>query len=153
MTQAALSFARAKRFSKGPYATTTARFDDSGDFAATAWQGEAPRSAHQRSGGLDSTRWLASPATSANLLVFMLPVDAAGTEPSPTANVTASNLEQLAAGAVAAMDEGDVYGVYAPPRPRKVLFPEVVEFRTDKLPRRKPRITGDDSFLAVIDDE
>src|SRR5271166_5781491 len=99
MTQAALSFARAKRFSKGPYATTTARFDDSGDFAATAWQGEAPRSAHQR-GGQAPTRWLASPVTSATWLVLMLPVDAAGTEPSVTASITASTLERLTASVV-----------------------------------------------------
>lgn len=41
-------------------------------------------------------------------------------------------------------------GVYAPSRPRRVLFSEVVEFQTDKLPRRTPRIVSDDSFLAVI---
>jgi hypothetical protein len=42
-----------------------------------------------------------------------------------------------------------VYGVYAPPRPRRVLHSEVVEFRTETLRRRLPRITGDDSFLAL----
>lgn len=31
-------------------------------------------------------------------------------------------------------------GVYAPPRPRRVLHSEVVEFRTDTLRRRKPQI-------------
>jgi hypothetical protein len=44
-------------------------------------------------------------------------------------------------------------GIYAPPRPRRVLHSVVVEFRTATLPRRRPRITGDDSFLAAIDDE
>jgi hypothetical protein len=40
-----------------------------------------------------------------------------------------------------------VEGVYAPPRPRKILFSEVIEFRTKTLPRRKPRIPCDHSFL------
>jgi hypothetical protein len=43
-------------------------------------------------------------------------------------------------------------GVYAPPRPRRILSSEIVEFRTATLARRRPRITGDDSFLAAIDD-
>ena len=44
-------------------------------------------------------------------------------------------------------------GVYAPPRPRRILSSEIVEFRTVTLARRRPRITGDDSVLAAIDDE
>jgi len=34
-----------------------------------------------------------------------------------------------------------------------VLYSEVVEFRVDTLRRLKPLIMGDDSFLAVVDDE
>jgi hypothetical protein len=42
--------------------------------------------------------------------------------------------------------------IFVPRRKKKVLLSEVVEIKTSDLPRRKPRIVGDDSFLAVIDD-
>jgi hypothetical protein len=70
-------------------------------------------------------------------------------------------LGEVAAGPVASpdapIDVNDMTiseeGVYAPPRPHTVLDSEVVEFRTAALPRRRPRIAGDDSFLAAIGDE
>ena len=43
-------------------------------------------------------------------------------------------------------------GVCAPPRPRRILFSEIVELRTATLARRRPRTTGDDSLLAAIHD-
>jgi hypothetical protein len=86
---------------------------------------------------------------------FVLPEDVSGSDPDPAASVSVRSLEQSASCVDAAdsMSEEDVYGVYAPPRPRRVLHSEVVEFRTETLRRRLPRITGDDSFLAVIDDD
>jgi hypothetical protein len=85
----------------------------------------------------------------------MLPVDVSGSEPNLAASVPVKTLERpsLSVDAGASMSEEAVYGVYAPPRPRRVLHSEVVEFRTETLRRRTPRITGDDSFLAVIDDD
>jgi hypothetical protein len=71
-----------------------------------------------------------------------------GTEASAAANVAASNVEPL--GTSAHVEE--VYGVYAPRRRKRVLHSDFVEFRTDQLPRRKPRITGDDSVLAYVPD-
>jgi hypothetical protein len=73
-----------------------------------------------------------------------MPAVPAGTEPDSLANVAAETLERT----LAAVDGADTSipeeGVYAPPRPRKVLFSEVVEFRTETLPRRKPQIPADD---------
>ena len=85
----------------------------------------------------------------------MLPVDVSGSETSLTASVPVKHLERLAPSAEAATSvaEEAVYGVYAPYRPRRVLYSEVVEFRVDTLRRLKPLIMGDDSFLAVVDDE
>ncbi len=81
-----------------------------------------------------------------------LQVDPPGNAPEPSSEVAAGS----AASPGAAVDVDDMAipeeGVYAPPRPRRVLFSEVVEFRTATLARRRPRITGDDSFLAAIDD-
>jgi hypothetical protein len=87
------------------------------------------------------------------LNVFIRPVEAVGLESYSVVNLVAGNAEWGSTGAESVDDSMPEEGVYAPPHPRKVLLSEVVEFRTDQLPRRKPRITSDDSFLAVIDDE
>ena len=42
--------------------------------------------------------------------------------------------------------------LFVPRRKKKVLLSEVIEIKTSDLPRRKPRMVGDDNFLAVIDD-
>jgi hypothetical protein len=153
MTQLALNTAPAKRFSKGPYATTTARFNDSGDWSATAWQGPVERGSEPRKRRGAVAGWLASPAASTAFIGFMLPIEATGVEPEPVANLLADSAEQVSAVADSVDASIPEEGVYAPQRPRKVLLSEVVEFRTDKLPRRKPHIAGDGSFLVVIDDE
>lgn len=51
-------------------------------------------------------------------------------------------------------DSDFIGGVYAPRRNRRVLHAEVVEFRMDKLRRRKPKIVDSDCFAneLVIDD-
>jgi hypothetical protein len=155
MTQLAPSSTPWNQYSEGRYATTTARFADSGEFAATAWQGESTRSVNRPCRRQVSPRRLASPTASTVSFNFMLPEDVSGSEPNPAASTSVKSLEQLAPSvdASASMSEELVYGVYAPPRPRRVLHSQVVEFRTETLRRRKPRITGDDSFLAVIDDD
>lgn len=43
-------------------------------------------------------------------------------------------------------DSDFIGGVYAPRRNRRVLHTEVVEFRMDKLRRRKPRIIDVECF-------
>ena len=87
------------------------------------------------------------------LVAEVLPADPAGTEPDSLANGSAATLEETVVVAEGAGESIPEEGVYAPPRPRKVLFSEVVEFRTATLPRRKPRIPRDDSFRPVTDDE
>jgi hypothetical protein len=81
-----------------------------------------------------------------------LQVNPPGIGPDPSSEVAAGS----AASPGAAVDADDVAipgeGVYAPRRPRRILSSEIVEFRTATLARRRPRITGDDSFLAAIDD-
>src|SRR5262245_19215979 len=100
MSPTTLGAAPAKRFSKGPYATTTSSFDESGDFAATAWQDRAPRT-YQRRWGETSTRWaILGRGTSAKLLV-VIPIDETDAEASPTANITGSNVQRLTVSAAA----------------------------------------------------
>jgi hypothetical protein len=81
-----------------------------------------------------------------------LQVNQPGIGPDPSGDVAAGS----AASRGAPIDAGDMAipeeGVYAPRRPRRILSSEIVEFRTATLARRWPRITGDDSFLAAIDD-
>jgi hypothetical protein len=83
----------------------------------------------------------------------VLPADRAGREPDSLAQGAAATLETTVAAVEGADASIPKEGVYAPPRPRKVLFSELVELRTETLPRRKPRIAGDQSFLAVVGDE
>jgi hypothetical protein len=98
----------------------------------------------------DSLRF---PESERPLVAEVLPAHPSGTEPDSLANGAGATLEETG-GAVDGADESiPEEGVYAPPRPRKVLFSEVVEFRTETLPRRRPRIPDDESFPAVIDDE
>jgi hypothetical protein len=95
---------------------------------------------------------LGLPAYERSLVAEVPPVDLARTEPDSLADGAATRGEIV----VAPEDDGEslpAEGVYAPHRPRKVLLSEVVEFRTETLPRRKPRISGDESFQAIIDDE
>src|SRR5438128_773833 len=96
MTQLARSSAPQSQYSKGHYATTTARFAESGEFTATAWQGEPTRSANRPCRRQASAKRLASPAASTAFVVFMLPVDVSGTEPNPAASVPVKSLEQFA---------------------------------------------------------
>jgi hypothetical protein len=81
-----------------------------------------------------------------------LQVNSPGIASGPSTEVDAGSAaspgEAVAVDDLAIPDEG----VYAPPRPRRVLSSEIVEFRTATLARRRPRITSDDSFLAAIDD-
>jgi hypothetical protein len=81
-----------------------------------------------------------------------LKVHPPGMGPGPSHEVAAGSPSRPVAPAdvddLAIPDEG----VYAPPRPRRILSSEVVEFRTAALARRRPRITDDDSFQAAIDD-
>jgi hypothetical protein len=74
-------------------------------------------------------------------------------EPDPQANRAAATPEEAVVAVEGADESIPEEGVYAPPRPRKVLYSEVVEFRTKTLPRRKPRIHGDESLRVLIDDE
>lgn len=155
MTQLARISAPQNRYGEGRYVTTTARFADSGEFAATAWQAESRRPVSRTYRKQVSPRRFASSAASMASFNSVLPEDMSGSDPDPAASASVKSFEQLAPSAPAteSMSEEAVYGVYAPPRPRRVLHSEVVEFRTETLRRRKPRITGDDSFLAVIDDD
>jgi hypothetical protein len=150
MTQAAVYDAPTGRYRAGPSATTTARFDDAGIDAATAWQEPLPR-AQGRRGSVG--RLFATPAVSMTLVAVFPTADANGGEQAPAANSVSGDFER----AVARVDTDAApfpeEGVYAPPRPRRVLLSEFVEFETDKLPRRKPRINGDDSFLSAIGDD
>jgi hypothetical protein len=84
--------------------------------------------------------------------VVDLQVNPSGMAPDPSTEVASGS--ETAAGAPIDVDDAPIpeEGVYAPRRPRKILSSEVVEFRTATLARRRPRITGDDSFLAAIDD-
>jgi hypothetical protein len=81
-----------------------------------------------------------------------LPVNPPGMALGPSSEVDAGSA--ATPGAPVAVDDLAIpdEGVYAPPRPRRILSSEIVEFRTATLARRRPRITRDDSFLAVIDD-
>ena len=88
-----------------------------------------------------------------SLVAEVLPAELAGFEPDALAHGAAANLEEAEIAVEEAGESIPAEGVYAPPRPRKVLFSEVVKFRTETLPRRKPRIPGDESFRAIIDDE
>ena len=91
---------------------------------------------------------LGFPASERSLAAGVLPADPAGTEPDALANGTEANLEELAVAPEGVGESIPTEGVYAPRRPRKVLFSEVVEFRTETLPRRKPRIPGDNSHIG-----
>jgi hypothetical protein len=139
-----------RRFSAGPYATTTASFEDAIVVAATAWQEAPPRPPARRS---SAARLFATSAVSIPLVAFSPTVDANGSEPVSAADAAPKGFERATAQVETDAASIPEEGIYAPPRPRRVLHSEVVEFQTDKLPRRKPRITCDDSYLAVIDDD
>jgi hypothetical protein len=70
-----------------------------------------------------------------------LQVNPPGIGPDPSSEVATGS----AASPGAAIDADDVAireeGVYAPRRPRRVVFSEIVEFRTTTLARRRPHIT------------
>jgi hypothetical protein len=77
-----------------------------------------------------------------------LQVNPSAMAPDPLTEVAAASAAATGVDDMAIPEEG----VYAPRRPRRILSSEIVEFRTATLARRRPRITGDDSVLAAIDD-
>jgi hypothetical protein len=79
-------------------------------------------------------------------------VNPPGIGPDPSSEVVAGS----AASPGAVIDADDLAipeeGVYAPRRPHRILSSEIVEFRIATQARRRPRITGDASLLAAVDD-
>jgi hypothetical protein len=87
------------------------------------------------------------------LVAELGPAIPARIEPDSQANRAATTPEEAVVAVERADESIPEEGVYAPPRPRKVLDSEVVEFRIKTLPRRKPRIPNDESLRVIIDDE
>jgi hypothetical protein len=76
-----------------------------------------------------------------------------GDSTMPTESVATSTTASPTRETVSSAETFPVDTVFAGRRKKKVLMSEVVEFKTSRLPRRKPQIVSDDTFLAVIDDE